>query len=72
MKGSSKTGDQIYLLCAIWYNLYNLKNVKSTLGGVRPATLLKVSLFHALLQKSYQITTYRFNEDGKLVSKVLA
>ena len=37
------------MLCAIWYHLYNLKNIKNTDGGVlllEPATLLKVTLFH--------------------------
>ena len=36
------------MLCAIWYHLYNLKNVKNTNGGVlllvKPATLLKITL----------------------------
>ena len=58
--------------CAIWYHLYNLKNVKNTQGGVlilvklqakpEPATLLKVTLLHGCkLYKWYQIaqrTTY--------------
>ena len=42
------------MLCAIWYHLYNLKNVKNTLGGMlllvklqaEPATLLKVTFLH--------------------------
>ena len=35
------------MLCAIWYHLYNLKNVKNTRGGMlKPATLLKVTLLH--------------------------
>ena len=40
-------------VCAIWYHLHNLKNVKNTHGGVlhlgvlqSPATLLKVTLLH--------------------------
>ena len=33
------------MLCAIWYRLYNFKNVKNTLGGVL-ATLIKVTLLH--------------------------
>ena len=33
------------MLCAIWYHLYYLKNVKYTYGG-KPATLLKVTLLH--------------------------
>ena len=38
------------MLFAIWYNLYNLKNVKNTHGEVLPlvqlATLLKVTILH--------------------------
>ena len=35
------------MLCAIYYYLYNLKNVKNTHGGViLLVTLLKVTLFH--------------------------
>ena len=40
------------MLCAIWYHLYNLKNVKNTHGGplllvkLQPATLLNVTLLH--------------------------
>ena len=42
------------MLCAIWYIMYNLKNVKNTHRGVlllvklraKPATLLKVTLLH--------------------------
>ena len=45
------TNQYIYVMrCAIWYHLYNLKNVKNTHGGVlllaKPATLLKVTLLH--------------------------
>ena len=32
------------MLWAIWYHLYNLKNMKNTL--LKPATLLKVALLH--------------------------
>ena len=39
------------MLCAIWYHLYDFKNVKNTHGGVLllvlwSATLLKVRLLH--------------------------
>ena len=36
------------MLCAIWYHLYNLKNVKNTNGGVLPSAtiLLKVTFLH--------------------------
>ena len=30
--------------CAIWYQLYNLENVKKTHGGVQPVTLVEVTL----------------------------
>ena len=44
-------------LYAIWYHLYNLKDVKNTHGGVllwaklQPATLLKVTLFHGCFSR---------------------
>ena len=41
------------MLCAIWYNLHNLKNLKNTHGGMillvkllHPTTLLKVTLLY--------------------------
>ena len=49
------------MLCAIRYHLYNLKNLKNTDGGVKPATLLKVTILHRCfsrfcnLYKWYQI-----------------
>ena len=43
------------MLCAIWYHLYNLKNVKNTHGGVlllvKPATLLKVTLLRGCFSR---------------------
>ena len=36
-------------LCAVWFHLYNLENVKNTHRGVlnlKPAALLKVTLHH--------------------------
>ena len=33
------------MLCAIWYHLYNFKNVKNTHGG-KPAILLKLTFLH--------------------------
>ena len=54
--------------CAIWYHLYNLKNMKNTHGGVlilQPATLLKLTLpmgvFHLfkILQIVPNHTTHR-------------
>ena len=56
--------------CAIWCHLRNLKNVKSTLGGVlllvkfKPTTLLKVTLLHGGIKSrnaSYIITQYFVN-----------
>ena len=51
----------IVMRCAIWYNLYNLKKVKNTHGGVlllvklqaKPATLLKVTLFIGVFHVFY-------------------
>ena len=56
------------VLCAIWYHLYNLKNVKNIQGGAlilvqlqdQPATLLKLALLRGCfsrfkLNKWYQI-----------------
>ena len=54
------------MLCAIWYHLYNLKNVKNTHGEVlllvkllaEPATLLKVTFFQGCFS-SFLNCTYR-------------
>ena len=37
------------MLWAIWYHLYNLKNMKNTL--LKPATLLKVALLHECFER---------------------
>ena len=45
--------------CAIWYHLYNLKNVKNTHGGVLiivPATLLKLTLLHGCFSRFLNCT----------------
>ena len=39
-------------LCAIWYYLYNLKNVKNT----QPATLLKLKLLHGCFSRFLNCT----------------
>ena len=48
------------MLCAIWYHMYNLKNVKNTHGGVlllvKPATLLKVTLLHGCFPRFLDCT----------------
>ena len=53
------------MLCAIWYHLHNLKNVKNTHGGVlllvqlqafKPATLLKVTLLHECFSRVLNCT----------------
>ena len=43
----------IAMLCANWYHLYNLKNVKDTHGVVflKPATSLKVTLLHGCFSR---------------------
>ena len=54
----------IVMFCAIWYYLYNLKNVKNTHGGVlllvklqaKPATLLKVTLLHGCFSRFLNCT----------------
>ena len=45
--------------CAIWHHLNNLKNVKSTHGGVlslKPATLLKLILLHGCFSRFLNCT----------------
>ena len=48
--------------CAIWYHLYNLKDVKNTYGGVlilvklqAPATLLKLTFLHGCFSTMYKL-----------------
>ena len=41
--------------CAIWYNLYNLKNVKNTHGGVL-LLVLKVTLLHGCFSRFLNCT----------------
>ena len=39
-------GKRLYVMrCAIWYHLYNLKNVKNTHGGVLILVKLQASSF---------------------------
>ena len=52
------------MLSAIWYHLYNLTNVKNTMGECtfsKTATLLKVSLLHGCFSflNSTNITKFR-------------
>ena len=57
IKSLAKTGiimsDEYVMRCAIWYHLYNFKNVKNAHGGMlllvklqASATLLKLTLLH--------------------------
>ena len=51
------------MLCAIWYHLYNLKNVKNTHGGVLPlvklqAAVFKVSEIYEVSKSSCKYFTY--------------
>ena len=54
--GSSNTGLYV-MFCAIWYHLYNLKNVKNTYGGVlllvklQAKILLEVTLLHGCFSR---------------------
>ena len=41
---------------AIWYHLYNLKNVKHPCMSVEPATLLKVTLLHGCFSRFLNCT----------------
>ena len=47
------------MLCAIWYHLYNLKNMKSTHEGVllMAADLLKVTLLHECFSRFLNFTS---------------
>ena len=47
------------MLCAIWYHLYNLKNMKSTHEGVllMAAHLLKVTLLHECFSRLLNFTS---------------
>ena len=45
-----KVRPVVMMLCATWYHLYNLKNVKNIHGGV---ILLEVVGFSLLLYKKY-------------------
>ena len=42
--------EKYVMFCAIWYHLYNLKNIKNTNGGVlllvRLQALLQITLLH--------------------------
>ena len=38
--------DKCVMLCAIWYHLYNLKNVKKNHGGVLLIVKLQTSVYH--------------------------
>ena len=43
--------------CAIWYHLYNVKNLKNTHEGVlQPATLLKLTLLHGCFSRFLNCT----------------
>ena len=43
------------MFCAIWYHLYNLKNVKNTHGGVL-LLVLKVTLLHGCFSRFLNCT----------------
>ena len=53
------------MFCAIWYHLYNFKNVKNTYGGVlllvklkaKPTTLLKVTFLHGSFSRFLNCTS---------------
>ena len=55
-------GHTYVMLCAIWYHLYNVKNVKNTYGGVllfvklQAASLLKVTLIQGCVSRFLNCT----------------
>ena len=59
MKWVNTTSNRSYVMfCAIWYHLYNLKNVKTPMVECYfyPATLLKVTLFHVCFSRFLHCT----------------
>ena len=42
------------MLCAIWYHLYNLKNVKNTHGGMLLLVKLQAEAFNVTFFKLYK------------------
>ena len=55
------------MLCAIWYHLYNFKNVKKTHGGVlllvKSQALLQVTLLHGCFHVSETVQIAPMLED---------
>ena len=53
------------MFCAIWYHLYNFKNLENTHGGVlllgklqaKPADLLKITLLHGCFSRFLNCTS---------------
>ena len=53
------------MFCAIWYHLYNLKNVKNTHGGVLLLVkLLKVTLLHGCFSLVFNCTNGTKSRNG--------
>ena len=62
------------MFCAIWYHLYNLKNVKNTHGGVLLLAKLKAEACFVFLKQHFEIcpfallpTNYNKIRSGKLI-----
>ena len=53
--------------CAIWYHLYNLKNVKNNHGGVLLS--LKVTLLHVRFSSSLNCTTDTKSRNASHIAK---
>ena len=53
--------------CAIWYHLYNLKNVKNNHGGVLLS--LKVTLLHVRFSSSLNRTTDTKSRNASHIAK---
>ena len=46
------------MFCAIWYHLYNLKNMKSTHGGLLLLVKLQASATHHIYSKSFSFAVF--------------
>ena len=75
IKSLAKTGiimsDEYVMRCAIWYHLYNFKNVKNAHGGMlllvklqASATLLKLTLLHV------HFSCFKWNKWYQIVQRI--
>ena len=55
--------------CAIWYHLYNLKNVKNTHGGVLILVKLKLTLLHGCFSRFLSCKNSAKSRNASHISK---